>query len=441
MTAAITQSEMPQTRIGSGVGIKLGYSIGNLGKSIVWTSFDTFLLYYLVRIAGFAPLVAGGLLTAVMLWDGCADIAVAYLADRHGQRNALGRLILLGAPLCGVSFWLIFALSPGDWHHVILVAVILCRIGYTLCDIGHNTMLVRIATTGRDAATVSGMRLIFSAVGAGLVGLAAAALPSADSGHRRADFAVAAMIGGAIYVVTLMIATHATRHLPTARTGPSHSDATTIFGFGALWRNRMYRSVLCLIAVQAGLIPLFSRGLPFVGEATHGSAGWAGTALTVITLSQALSLPAWMALTRWWSSNAVLALAYGAMMVALGLLAAQSGGAIGIVGLSLLGIAQAGMNMAIWAMLALSVRYGGTDGAGNEALPVGLFLAVLKGSAGIGNGLLAVSVAIGNQWCFGHDAGPTIFAATILPMSGCVAGLLLVLWTSRIISLGAEPAV
>lgn len=429
MAEAIIQAGVSANRR-QGVVVKLGYSVGNLGKSIVWTSFDTFLLYYLVRIAGFSPFLAGGLLTAVMLWDGCADTVIAYLADRYGRTNALSWLILLGAPLCGVGFWLIFALSPGGRRPVILAAVVACRVGYTLCDIGHNTLLVRIATTARDATMVSGMRLIFSAMGAGLVGLAATAIFSGR--HTLLTFASTAMIGGTIYVATLVIAVRVTRHLPVATIGkpPSNVRAT----FAALWRNRRYRSVLCLIAIQTGLIPLFNRALPFVGEAAHIGPAWAGSALMVITISQALSLPIWMALARWRSSNAILALAYVAMIVALGLLAARLGGTTGLVGLSLLGISQAGMNMAIWALLALSVRYGAADLVGKEALPVGLFLAALKGSAGFGSGLLAVSVATGNRWCpvcASHDARPIVFAATVLPVFGCVAGLLILYRESR----------
>ena len=403
-----------------GIGNRLGYSVGNLGKSVVLTVLDTFLLYYLVRFAGFSPLQAGGLLTAVMLWDGFADVAVAYLADRHGRANALGRLILVGAPLCAAGFWMIFAVPPADGRYAIAVAVVLCRTGYTMCDIGHNTLLVRIATTPRHAATVSGMRLLFSAMGAGLVGLATADILSASTGDRQAGFVQAATGGAVIYVVTLMIAAAATRRLSIHAT--RYRSATPSAIIGGLYRNRAYRNVLCLIALQAGLVPVFARALPFVGEAAHGGASWAGAALTVITLSQAVSLPLWMLLSRWQSPTAIIMLAYGAMLVALGLLATGIDGAAELAGLALIGIAQAGMNMAIWAMLAVSVRRGTADGVMNEALPIGLFLAVLKGSAGIGNGLLSASIAFGTG-----DAEGVTHVAIILPVLGCLAALFLIL--------------
>ncbi|WP_163024436.1 MFS transporter, partial [Pseudomonas viridiflava] len=49
-------------------GVNFGYAAGNLGKSIVWTTCESFLLFYLVTVADFPPLWAGALLSAMMVW-------------------------------------------------------------------------------------------------------------------------------------------------------------------------------------------------------------------------------------------------------------------------------------------------------------------------------------------------------------------------------------
>ncbi len=411
----------------AGLAAQIRYSVGNLGKNIVGTSFDIFLLYYLVRIAGFSPVTAGGLLTLVMIGDGCADIIVAYLADRRGRSDALGHLILLGAPLCGIGFCMIFVVpSPGP-HSAVVGAVMLCRIGYTLCDIGHNTLLVRIAATARDATTVSGLRLIFSAVGTGLVGWAATVILARSGVDRQNGLMMAALAGGAIHIATLLIARGATQHLPRKMVGAPFAGRRA--NAAALLQDRPYRRVLALIAVQASLIPLFNRALPFLGETAQGGAGWAGTAVVIITASQALSLPAWMTLARWRSPAAILTLAYGVMLFALAILAVRSAGATGILGLALVGVAQAGTNMAIWALLALTVRHAAGENANNEAFPVGLFLAVLKASAGIGNAVLVMFISAGNPWwpgTTGEATAPMLLVSTGLPAMGCVIGLYLV---------------
>lgn len=408
------------------VSMQLGYSLGNLGKSVVLTVFDTFLLYYLVRIAGVAPLAAGGLLGAVMLWDGAADVGVAFLTDRSGHVGALRRLVLIGSPLCAISFWLIFTLPPADGSWPIALAVMLCRAGFALCDIGHNTLIVRFAADPRIAAGVSGMRLICSAGGVGLVGLATAAILTAPPAARAATIAVAAMIGGALYAGTLLVAVVATRRLPVPPTpgGERRSAAAVI---GDLWRNPPFRRLLCLLPLQSGLVPLFVRALAFTGEATRGGAQWAGPALATIALAQALSLPVWMIAARWRRPQALLVLAHGAMLVALAMLAATLGAGVDAIGLTLIGIAQAGMNMAIWAMLAIAVHRGAGEGVMDEALPVGVFLAVIKASGGLGHALLALVVAAAACPRCGATPGMVATIAWLLPALGCGG----VLWLVR----------
>lgn len=405
------------------LAIKLGYSSGNFGKSIVWASFESFLLFYMVRLAGFDALTAGGLLACMMFCDAAADVTVAYLADRHGRAGALGRLIQFGAPLCAISYWSIFAARSSGM--IVVAAVILCRIGYTLCDIGHNTLLIRVAPRPRDATGVSGFRLVFSAAGTGVVGLASAhVLSLADASDQRTAFAVCGVAGGVIYMATLMTAMWATRKLPSPRPDVRHASPKAMLF--ALARNRSYRNLLLLVALQAGLLPMFTRSLPFFGDMIFGDASWGGSALTTITVAQAASLPAWIWLSRARSARQILTIAYLISASAMATLAISPSSAKDIVWLVIIGFGYAGMNIAIWAMLTSTVRAGLSEGAAVEALPVGLFLAALKAAAGIGNLLFAVAVSTQNWHCIAcmqTDRTPFLLTVLGLPLLGCAAAL------------------
>ena len=425
MASKISYPGSAQAADGRSVAVMLGYSAGNLGKSIVWTSFEAFLLFYLVTVAGFSPILAGCLLAGSMVWDACMDVLVSYLTDRHGRSHALTRLILAGAPLGGFAFALIFAI-PADRQMAVIGACLLCRICYTFCDIGHNTLMVRVVARPQDAATVSGLRLVFSAMGAGLVGLASAHILSfADRAEQQAAFAQWAVLGGSLYCAALFVALCASGNLPAP---PADRRCWKMAGvIATLWCNRAYRQVLCLIAIQASLIPLFVRALPFFGRAVEGDAAWSGWALTVVTLAQALSLPVWIGVSRWLRAVSTLALAYGSMGVAIVMMAGQIHGGVGALPLVLVGVSQAGMNLAIWAMLALSVREGAANGRELEALPVGLFLATLKGSAGIGNAMLATTVNMVDWWSpsvIGHSRTPILVISLGLPLLGCLLGII-----------------
>lgn len=84
---AIPGSDTPPLQSHS-TAIQLGYSVANLGKSVVWTSFESIMLFYMVSIAGFGPLMAGMLLAVSLLWDAAFDLAIARWTDYRGRRMA-----------------------------------------------------------------------------------------------------------------------------------------------------------------------------------------------------------------------------------------------------------------------------------------------------------------------------------------------------------------
>ncbi|MDZ7280470.1 MFS transporter [Sphingomonas sanguinis] len=404
--------------------VQLGYSVGNLGKSVVWTSFESIMLFYLVSIAGFGPLMGGALLALSLCWDAMFDLSVARFTDARGGARGLAKLVLVGAPLCGVCFWLIFVLQA---PMAVAAAIIACRIGYSLCDVGHNTLLIRVASAPGDAARVSGMRLLFSASGVALLALVSgSSLSLADPLAQRQSFASGAMAGGALYMATLAIALIATRGLNSpgqAAAGEGHSRPILRY-----LGDPSFRRLLLLAVVQAGLVPLFQRALPFYGQAVRGGASWAGPALLTITIAQSVALPGWMAIARRHSPRRIATVSHGVAILAMIGLMVLPIGALGMAMLALFGGALGGMNLAIWALLTEIVQRSG--GVGGETTPVGLFLAGLKGSAAMGNLLFAAIVAVG--------AGGSLLplSATVVPILGSLIAIGLLiggrgLWLSQ----------
>ena len=421
---AIPGSDTPPLQSHS-LAIQLGYSVANLGKSVVWTSFESIMLFYMVSIAGFGPLMAGMLLAVSLLWDAAFDLAIARWTDYRGAANGLAKLVLAGAPLCGIGFWLIFVL-PSSW--AVAVAIIACRIGYSLCNVGHNTLLIRVSRAPGDAARVSGFRLLFSASGVALLALASGfSLSLAEPMAQRQSLAAAALIGAGLYVGTLFIALWATHGLTPPSAGAGHSRSRQpLRSYG---RNRPFRQLLCLIAVQAAMAPLFQRALPFYGAAVRDDPGWAGPALLTISLAQSLVLPGWMAVSRRCSSRSIAMAAHGVAILAMAGLTIAPTGYFDLPMLALFGAAMGGMNLAIWALLTETVHRSMAAGASAEATPVGLFLAVLKSAAALGNMLFAGIVAAGPISVPGVDTALLPLSATTLPIVGCFVALgMLALW-------------
>jgi Na+/melibiose symporter-like transporter len=406
----------------------LGYSAGNLGKSFVWTAFESVLLYFLVSQAGMELASAGILLTGLMVWDGLADLAIAYRTDRTGRQAGLANLIRVGAPLCAVSFALIFAAPVFGGMPLTVIAVIAGRIGYTLCDVGHNTLLVRVSSSARKGSTVSALRLIFSALGAGCVGLALTqVLIIHDMGQQRNAFIAFGLVGAAVYFATLLTARRATLHLPVASSAMAAATPMPVL-VKRMLSNASYRQALGVIAIQSALIPFSTRALPFLGVAAFDDAAWSGWALTGVTLGQSLSLPLWMLVAARRSSRQILVIGHMGMLVSMVGLALTFGMPAAAVFLGLLGVSQAAMNMSVWALLASSVKSGKPDGSGGEALPVGLFLATLKAASGAGTMLLTAVLALAEA--SGTSSLPSvnlvIYASIGVPMIGSAFIFLLI---------------
>lgn len=414
---------------GSVLSTQLGYSCANMGKSVVWTSFESIMLFYLVSIAGFGPLAAGALLAVTLLWDAAFDLAVARWTDARGGSQGLARLVLFGAPLCGMGFWLIFVLQA---PMAVAAAIVACRIGYSLCDVGHNTLLIRVAQRPGDAARVSGLRLLFSASGVALLALASGtSLSLADPQAQRQSLAMAAMGGGALYMGTLFVALWATRHLaPPSRAAGRTGAPKPLRDYV---RNPDFSRLLLVIAVQAAFVPLFQRALPFYGAAVRGDPSWAGPALLTVTLAQSLALPGWMAVARRWSSRRIAMVAHALTLLAMTGLTLVPTKRLDWAMLALLGAGLGGMNLAVWALLTATVHHAMAGGSQDEATPVGLFLAVLKAAAAAGNLLFAAIVALGPVSLGGWSGdGVTLLtlSATTVPILGSMVALAL-LWGSR----------
>ena len=401
---------------------RIGYASGNLGKSVVWTAFETLLLYYLVSVIGLSPGWAGALLTGALVWDAGAGFLLGYAFDRRGGDDRLVRVAAVAAPAAGAAFALIFLAPALDLPGAAAIAVaacLLCRLCYTLCDVAHNTLLLAMTPGGRGASAVSGYRLIFSAIGAALVGVAGdllLALPHGDP--QRHAFAVAGLAGGLCYACFVRIGTSSARG--AARSAPpAHPVAPLRAAVPAILGDPAMRRLLALLFCQAGLLPLLVKAIPFapaIGDA-------AGGALLTVTVAQAVAQPLWIGVVdRWLAPRQALMLCYAVLPLLVVALAGAPGRPLLLVLFGGAGVALAGMNMAIWAVMSATVQDGRFDGTGLRAAPVAMFLSVLKLAAGSATGSIAAALALG-EWA-GCDLLDIVrFGGPVL---GAVLGLLLV---------------
>ncbi|MEG3165242.1 MFS transporter [Sphingomonas sp. PB2P19] len=407
-------------------GRMLGYASGNFGKNVLASTMDFFLLFILTERWGVAPAVAGLVVMIGLVWDGVCDPLLGALLDRAADRSAVyRRMLFAGAPIVGV-FFAIFFIDPGWRGGAILTwaigTVLLFRTAYSACDVAHNALMMRLTRTPGSATTVSGLRYIFSCLGALAVAQFAGVFVAPSRGGST-DLVAITGLAALAYVATLWIAAAC-----APRSARRLTNESSRASWGGIVANRPLLFVLALAFVEALTLPVFARSFAYIGKGVVADPGWTGTALTTLAVAQLVALPAWMAIARRIERGPVLTLALVILALGLSIFAIQP--VLMIPGIALFGIGNAGLQMMIWVLLADAVDHGEAQtGFRCEGLPVALLLLTLKIGGGLSGALLGRGLA-----AIGWTAGPSIGLHT-------QQNLLAMAWTSPLIGVFACLAI
>lgn len=405
----------------------IGYASGNFGKNVLASTMDVFLLFILTERWGVSPAVAGLVVMVGLVWDGVCDPLLGRLVDRSTDRLGLyRRLLFVAAPVVGVFFALFFV-DPGWRGPAILawatVMVLLFRTAYSVCDVAHNALMMRMTRAPGAATTLSGLRYMFSCLGALTVAHFAHVFvdPSRDGG----GYGLLAVTGCAAlaYVATLWLsAASAPRSAIVPNVSAPRAPRAWILG------NRPFLLLLALGFVQALTLPFFARSFAYIGKGILHDASWTGKALTTLALAQLIALPGWMSVARRIEQRHVLALALVTTAAGLTLFAIAPAT---IAGIALFGIGNAGLQMMIWVLLASAIDHGERrTGVRFEGLPVALLLLVLK----LGGGLSGALLGQGLSWVgwavatpLGLESGANLLTmAWSVPLIGALVCLVIV---------------
>lgn len=415
-------------------GRMLGYASGNFGKNVLASTMDFFLLFILTERWGVSPAVAGLVVMIGLVFDGICDPLIGRLFDHSTDRLGLyRRLLFLGAPVVGV-FFTIFFVDPGWRGPAILVwaiaMVLLFRTAYSVCDVAHNALMMQLTRTPGSATTLSGLRYMFSCLGALTVAHVARAFvdPAQDGGY---DLTIVTGSAALAYVATLWLSAAAARHAAATPVRPSPLPRAPMAWVMA---NRPLLMLVLLGFAQAVTLPFFARSFAYIGKGVVHDADWTGQALTTLALSQLVALPGWMMLARHIRQWQALALALATIAGGLALFA--TGSTAMIAGVALFGVGNAGLQMMIWVLLADAIDHGEREtGIRFEGLPVALLLLTLKSGGGLSGALLGHGLSrIG--WNVTTPLAPTqgarlVAMAWSVPLAGALMCLVVVLCLMR----------
>jgi glycoside/pentoside/hexuronide:cation symporter, GPH family len=279
---------------------QIGYASGNLGKSLLWTSLDYFLLFYMTEVAGIPSAWAGGIILVTLLWDASISPFIGYWIDRRAARGLDYRPFIRLAPVAtALAFVGLFWLpshAPKLNAAYLFIALMIFRSAYALLDVPHNALLTQMPLGSKMRMRLAGMRFFFSSFG-GLVIATLVAPQFSAINHTSIGSSLIAMavIAGAILCVTVWQSLQPAKQAITER-GTSVATVNPRRFLASILGNRTAMLYLVMAAVFAVSTPLYAKLLPYLLQYVRQEPAVLPTLLVALTVGQMGAMPIWTAL-------------------------------------------------------------------------------------------------------------------------------------------------
>jgi GPH family glycoside/pentoside/hexuronide:cation symporter len=391
-----------------GIGLRLrraaAYGVGDFGLNLYWNASALFLVFWYVEVAALPPTTAGLIYSIGLIGDFLLDPVVASFAER--MRSPFGTyrpFIIVGAPLLGISFALLFTLPPGveDAKTLYLLSALLAfRACYTVVSVPYSALAARLTFVSEERTEMAGVRMIFAL--SGLLLVAAAYRPAAElfASQGSQGFFGAAATTAVLATAAIMTCGFLSRELPPPGSTPLKAAGLRTF-LTQLRTNDALRIFLLAVLFQSGAAAMLLVLLPFYLESQKAGSG--SSALIAFALGNVIAVPLWTVVARRIGKRRAWLLA-GTVVVLSGLLLAL-GGSWQIAGAALpvlsLGAGFAAFAVLVWAIAPDVVEYGQASSGRRSEGPVFALLLMTQKFAG---GLTALAVGALVAWS-GYEPG------------------------------------
>ncbi|MEE4211004.1 MAG: MFS transporter [Parvularcula sp.] len=407
----------------SRLGRAAAYGIGDFGLNLYWNASALFLVFWYVNVAGLPPQTAGLIFAIGLVGDFLLDPVVASLAERvQSPMGTYRPFLLVGAPLLGGSFALLFVLpSVSDGAAVLffLATLLVFRASYTLVSVPYSALASRLTFVSEERTEIAGVRMFFALSGLLLVAAAYQPLADAFAVDGSEGFFSAATITAALATMAIMTCGLLSHELPPP--GATSSARAGVAAFATQLRtNDALRIFLGAVLFQASAAALLLILLPFYLEIQEPGSG--GGTLIGYALGNVLAVPLWTLTARrigkrrtWFISGGVVVLS--------GLVLA-SGGTWQIASVPLavlsMGVGFAAFAVLVWAIAPDVVEYGQAGSGRRSEAPVFALLLMTQKLAG---GFTALAAGALIAWS-GYEPGRPVQHEAVAMRLGLVFTLL-----------------
>jgi GPH family glycoside/pentoside/hexuronide:cation symporter len=157
-------------------GEKISFGVADIGASLTFVAINTWLLYFLINIAGLEPLLAGLVFMIGRIFDAVTDPVMGVISDRLKPQIGRKPFILWGSIPLGISFallWLIPETSQIIKFLLSTLCFLLFSLLYTMVQMPYMALIPELSHDYDERTSLSSYRAAFGT----LASLLAVALP------------------------------------------------------------------------------------------------------------------------------------------------------------------------------------------------------------------------------------------------------------------------
>lgn len=281
------------------LGKKIGYGIGDLGGNLFVTMMGFYLLFYLTDVAGLGAALAGTAIMVGKIWDAVTDPAVGYLSDR--TRSPMGRrrpYMLVGSILLLVAMVVLFVpygvSSQAGLFAVAMLVYCFVNTAYTLVNIPYGALTPELTDDYHERTVLNGFRMSFAVVGT-FVGVAVVLpLVSLFGGGRWAWTGMAAVTGGIMMAVMLVVVLSVREH-PKPRI---HKQERVIASYLQVLKMKTFLTALIPWTLHMTGVNVLQTSLLYYFRFIYGDEGAFQVALPILLVAAVAAIPVWVRISK-----------------------------------------------------------------------------------------------------------------------------------------------
>lgn len=392
-----------------------GWGIGSLGASALHNGISFLALFYLSRVLGMEPALAGSLILAAKVYDIATDPLMGWISDRtHSRWGRRRPWLLAGALVSASAFILLFnppAVAGSGLVLSAVTALLLYATGYTLFSIPYLAMPAEMTGDYHDRSRLMSARTVCLTLGILAGGALAPVLVGAfgggPGGYARMSWLMALLILAAM--AGSFAGTRGARG-----TRPEPAAARVVSAWRSALGNKPFATlIVCKFCHLVGVAVSMSSLLFLVTTVLERPESSLGGFVLASAAGSILSMPLWLAVSRRAGKRATYLAAVACYLPALlSWLLAAPGEATGVFLARgfVTGLATGGLTLAAQAMLPDAIEHDfARTGLRREAMLSAVYSVAEKLASATGPFLLGLVLSAAS------GARGILLAAVVIP--------------------------